>query len=78
MVKKTFKKIMTIVIGFATIVVDQITTIVVGIATIVFFATIVVGVTTNLVDCDNCEHCDNCNHIRPPFLLHCCCWYSKQ
>ena len=33
-------------IGIVTIVVDQITTIVVGIATIV-------------VDCDNCEHFDN-------------------
>ena len=29
-----------------------------------FFATIVVGVTTIVVDCDNCEHCDNCDHIR--------------
>ena len=43
-------------IGIATIVVDQITTIVVGIATIV-------------VDCDNCEHCDNCDHIMDPFAI---------
>ena len=37
MIQKFFEKITTIVIGVATIVVDQITTIVVGIATIVVF-----------------------------------------
>ena len=50
---------MTIVIGIATIVVDQIMTIVVGIVTIV------VGVATIVDDCDYCEHCDNCDHINP-------------
>ena len=29
-----------------------------------FFATIVVGVATIVVDCDNCEHWDNCDHIK--------------
>ena len=29
----------------------------------VFFPTIVVGVVTIVVDCDNCEHCNNCDHI---------------
>ena len=27
-------------------------------------ATIVVGIATIVVDCDNCEHCDNCDHIN--------------
>ena len=35
----------------------------VGVTKIVVFVTIVVGVATIVVDCDNCEHCDNCNHI---------------
>ena len=52
----TFQKIATIVVAVATCVVDQIATIVVAIATIVFFATIVIGVTTIVVDCDNCDH----------------------
>ena len=34
-----------------------------------FFATIVVGVVTTVVDCDNCEHCDNSDHIIPPLLI---------
>ena len=29
-----------------------------------FFAIIVVGVATIVVDCDNCEHCDNCDHVK--------------
>ena len=28
-----------------------------------FFARIVVGVATVVVDCNDCEHCDNCDHI---------------
>ena len=27
------------------------------------FVTIVVGVATIVVDCNNCEHCDNCDRI---------------
>ena len=63
MTQKSFKKITTIVIGVATIVVDQITTIVVGIATIV------VGVVIIVVDCDNCEHSDNCDHITSSWVI---------
>ena len=54
-----FKKIATIVVAVATIVVDQIATYVVAVATNVFFC--------DNCDwcCDNCEHCENCDHIRP-------------
>ena len=41
----------------------RIAKIVVEVATIVFLATIMVGVATIVVDCDNCERCDNGDHI---------------
>ena len=53
---------MTIVIGIATIVVDQIMTIVVGIVTIV------VGVATIVDDCDNCDHINP--SLQPTIFYH--------
>ena len=31
--------------------------------------TIVVGVATIVIDCDNCENCDNCDQINPPICV---------
>ena len=70
MTQKSFERIMTIVIGVATIVVGQITTIFVGVATIVVFCDKCgVGVVTIVVDYDNCEHCDNCDHITLSWVI---------
>ena len=64
---KFFRKTVTIIVAVATFVVDQIAKNVVVVATIVVFTTIVTGVATTVVDCNNCENCD---HIAPskPFL----------
>ena len=42
-----------------------------------FLATILIGVATIVVDCNNCEHCDNCDHITYR-LISPCCYITKN
>ena len=57
-----FKKIVTFVIGVATLWLIKI-------AIVVGVTTIVVGVAKIVIDCDNCENCDNCDQINPPICV---------